>query len=128
MNTLDLMLKLWPVIAGIVGLIAVVSVAFYRLNEHEKMLKRFADIESFLRNTFKERDKSARDRLYHRDGESIFVPRSTCDRCRAECAAQISEKMGAITTMLSDHTKSVMEMMGFMGRVDEFLRQGRREP
>lgn len=117
MTTTELMIRSWPIIVSIIGLIGTISVALYRLrryserlDEHEKQIREISNV-----------DKVIASRLYGKDGESIYMPRLACDRCRTDCQKLLAEKIDDLKTVMADHGKTMKQMIRFMARVDGYL-------
>ena len=107
METLKLIIKLWPLLSAVIAAIAIAAVALYQIRqnnatlaEHSKTLKDLSDI-----------DKVVRTRLYLQDGTTIFMPRVDCDRCRAQCHAQLVERYDNIEKLFTTRFDSLEKLI-----------------
>ncbi|MBC2712069.1 MAG: hypothetical protein HGJ94_14115 [Desulfosarcina sp.] len=96
----DLILKLWPIMtvvfATAVAGISAAAVALYQIRKNDERLANHDKLFKEISNV----DKAIAKRLYTKEGESIYVPRTTCDRCRVACNQQMLERFDAIRDMI----------------------------
>ena len=97
MKTLKLMAELWPLVIGVIGVIAAGAVLFYQVREHKLTLEKHGQLLAELADV----DQVVRGRLYKSDGMTIFMPRSACDQCRADCHAQMVDKFESIAKLFN---------------------------
>lgn len=106
----ELLLKTWPIIVTIFSLIGAVAVLFYKVKQHDDFIKNRKRVEDVIST-----------KLYDIHGESIFMPRTFCERCRMECATSISKEITELKEVLSNFSKTNIEMIKFMAKMETII-------
>lgn len=107
MQTLKLMAELWPLVSGVVLLIAAVAVGLYQVRQHTITLKHHGELLEGLADV----DKVVRARLYTKEGMTIFVPRVACDQCRAACQAQMVQRFESISELFKSRFDTIENLL-----------------
>jgi hypothetical protein len=111
METFEILLKIWPVLLTLVGLIAAMAVYAYRTEQHSKSLGALS--------------QGVKEKLYQKDGRSIYMPRTACEICRADCQKVNDSRLVEIRHLFEENNKQLTDIVGFMGEVKEYMKSNR---
>jgi len=102
-GTLELLLKLWPVLLFIVALVGGLSVALYRLAQNEQAFERQAEK---LADLEKRMDK----RLFQEGGELRYVTTTHCCQAQDSCQDRLTVVLNGINSNLDDLKKQTAQI------------------
>ena len=111
LTTSILLLKLWPIIVFLIGLVSACGVYAYRVNQHGRRISEISD--------------GIKTKLYTPEGETIYMPRNQCKECRDDCGARRRDEMDDVKRELRTISSKMDDISEFVGEVRQYMKQGR---
>jgi len=110
------LLRSWPVILFIGGVIFNAGATVYMVRDHKKQIAAL-----HIRDELIETDM--RNRLYDQRSQPIYMPVDVCTGCRAKCESDRDKEYDYLTGQLSAHGLKLDRVLEAMSAFTQFMRQ-----
>lgn len=104
MDTLDMIIKVWPIIVVIFMGMATLILAFYKqkilTKQVDSLFKKNRELEKKFESEITELKKEFNAKLYGADGQTVYMPREGCKACRDECQVARAKEFDIILDTL----------------------------